>query len=197
MTNRLLRSMGFAIAMAGCTVAQASDTPSWYYAELGYASVDVGDVDGDGIDLELAGSLAFMGLPLFATLDYADISLDNDVDAEQLSFALGGYLNVGTDANPASLYAALSLEDISVDGAATADDDGPAIQLGARGMLTSNLEMHARTKFTDYSNAGSDLSLRFGATYRVWGPVLVNVDYESQNDLDIDTLHLGVRYRYY
>lgn len=197
MTTRLLRGLGVAVVAATCTLAQASDAPSWYYAELGYDSVDAGDIDGDGIDLELAGSLDFVGLPIFATLDYADISLDNDVDFEQLSFAVGGYLGIGTKANPASVYAALSLEDISGYGTTGADDDGPAIQVGARGMLTPNLELHARSKYTDYSDLGSDLSFRFGATYRVWGPIFANLDYESQTDLDIDYLHLGVRYSYY
>lgn len=197
MTKRLLRGLGLAIAAAACTSAYASDAPSWYYAELGYDSIDFGDIDGDGFSLELAGSLEFAGLPLFGTLDYADASLDNNVDAEQLSFALGGLLAVGTDANPATLYAALSFDDISTDGASQADDDGLGLQIGARGMLTPNLELHARSKYTDYSDFGSDLSFRFGATYRVWGPVFANIDYESQTDLDLDTLHLGVRYSYY
>lgn len=197
MTKRLLRGLGVAIAAAACTGAQASDAPSWYYAELGYDSVDVGEIDGDGINLELAGSLDFIGLPLFGSLEYADVSLDNDVDAEQLSFAVGGHWGIGTDANPASVYAALSFEDFSTDGAVAFDDDGPAIQIGARGLLTSNLELHARAKYTDYSDLGSDLALRFGATYRVWGPIFANLDYESQTDLDLDYLHLGVRYSYY
>lgn len=198
MTNRLLRGIGIAIAAAACTTASASDAPGWYYAELGYNSVDAADIDGDGIDLEVAGGLDFIGLPVFAVLDYADSSLDNDADIEQLSFALGSSLSIGTDANPASVYAALSFEDVSVEsGGASADDDGPGIQIGARGMLTSNLELHARSKYIDFSDAGSDLSLRFGATYRVWGPLFANLDYESLTDLDVDYLHLGIRYSYY
>lgn len=198
MTTRLLRGLSLAAATAVCAVAHADHEPSWYYAEIGYDDVEAGEVDGDGIDIELAGSLDFVGLPVFATLDFTDASLDNDVDVERLSFAIGGYLAIGTDANPANVYAALSLEDISADGGdGSAEDDGPGIQLGARGMLTPNLELHARSKYTDLSDFGGDLSFRFGATYRVWGPLFVNLDYDSQTDLDVDTLHLGVRYRYY
>ena len=202
MTRTLMSALALSGAcLAFSNTAAAGGDLDWFYADAAYYDVDVRVGDSSGYGVEIAGSLEDFGLPVFGMLEYVDLGYDDDHIVRLGSLTLGYAHAIGTDALPASIYGGLHFDQIEIDDRPCCpdqDDSGVGIQLGFRGQLKSNLELHARSKYTqiDFLAEDSELSFRLGGVYDVWGPLSATFDYEQLTKLDQSFIQIGVRYDY-
>lgn len=147
-------------------LASAAAEPRYTYLEAGYEHLEIDgrglDVDGGGFNL--GGSLRLAD-QVFLQAEYSLVDLDFGIDAQQFSAAIGGYLPLRSDLH---LVGTVGFASAELDTrAGDVDDDGLLASGGVRWMAREALELTAKLTYSDFDDAGDDVSLTIGGLYNL------------------------------
>ena len=173
--------LGVTALFVAANLAQAQEI-NYNYAELRYLDSEIGNADGDGI--EIAGSYQidpeWLVIGSYSSQDFGF------ADWDVLEAGIGYIL---PDVNGFNLMSSISIIDSEF---GNDDDNGVRLSTGVRTELTNQLEGRA---FINYLNIdGSDLFVELGADYFFSPQIAAGA--EVQLGSDTDTFSIGVRWFY-
>lgn len=161
--NRTLKMLLVGAALTPFA-AMADDNLSYTYVQAGYAQTDIDDVNADGDEYSLSGSLAlssnwhtFAG---FSKGELDDNGADFDVTGWQIGLGYNHPVNSKADVIARLSYLRMDIDTPLGD----ADEDGFGISVGLRGRLAPAFELEGAVNYTDLGDFGDDTS--FGAAAR-------------------------------
>lgn len=181
-------ALGAALALGFGTHALAAEGFSYSNAEIGYASTEIGGIDGDGLTFGFSAGFASN---FFAFAGYNDFSYDGPLSSNQLTVGAGFHwpLNDKVD-----LVTGLSYEEfkVKVSGLGSASDDGFGLSAGLRGRITDQFELSGGGKYIDLGG-GSDDIIWMAAAHWYFTPTLALGADISDSD---DGTTFGIKLRY-
>ena len=150
------KHFALAVLLAAAPFAASAGELSYTFVEAGYAQTDIDDLgDGDGFGIN--GSLELNDM-FHVFGGYSQQQQDEsgvEVDLDQFRIGLG-YNHAASDRTDILLRVAyeraefdVGMDNVSVDASA----DGYSLEVGARSMLTENLEVSVMGGYTDAGNA--------------------------------------------
>ncbi|NJN50419.1 MAG: outer membrane beta-barrel protein [Gammaproteobacteria bacterium] len=167
MMNKKMTATKIAGVVAGVMLANAAlaaDGPQYTYVEGGYSWVDYDDLNADGDAFNIGGSIAATDMiHLFAGYQDGEVevgSFDIDVSTMQLGAGLNVELSPTTDL---VATAAWVRADLDANAFGSDDEDGYALGVGVRAMITPQFELNGGVSYVDISD--DDTSLNIGAVY--------------------------------
>lgn len=178
---QLFKRSSVALLLAG-SLASAQDI-SYDFAELRYLDSEIGNQDGDGI--EVAGSYQF-DPEWLVTGSYSAQDFGSSFDVDILEIGVGYIL---PQTNGFDLVGAASIVNADY---GDDDDNGFRLALQARSNFTEQLEGRASLNYLDVND--SDLFIELGADY-FFSPQL-SAGAEIQLGSDTDTISIGARWYY-
>lgn len=164
------------VVLCASTLALAAEKepPKWSYIEAGYIDFSP-DGDAPSDDGWYAGGSAglFKHFHIFAEYD----------DVGDFTFWNAGFGWHGLLGEPADLYFQAQWNDVSVDSpGGDVDDDGYEVGAGVRWKVIKWLEVKGQVNWSDYSDAGDDVTGEAGVLFTFLGDKIgVGATYEVQN----------------
>ncbi|ETX10120.1 hypothetical protein MUS1_04170 [Marinomonas ushuaiensis DSM 15871] len=178
----------------------AAEAPRWNFLSGSYGSGESDDIDYTGLNFsgnKLINDNVFIAVG-FSTLsgDY-DYSSSVNVDVDQSILSVGvGYregINTTTD-----LFSSVSFLRASITQSATGyvtqkdSDTGFNVKLGARSMISDEVELMAAIYHTEYESGRTGVTI--GALYNVNSEFSIGADYDKSDDTS--SFSLGAYYFY-
>jgi len=153
--------------LAGVLMAHAAiaaDGPQYTYVEGGYGWIDYDDVNADGDAFNIGGSLAVTDMfHLFAGYQDGEIEVSNfDIDVSTMQ--LGGGMNIELSPTVDLVATAAWVRaELDASGFGSDNEDGYALGVGVRAMVTPQFELNGGVSYVDVSD--DDTALNVGAVY--------------------------------
>ena len=189
------KHFALAVLLAAAPFAASAGELSYTFVEAGYARTDIddlGDGDGFGVNGSLALNDMFHVFGGYSQQQQEESGVEVDLD----QFRIGlGYNHAASDRTDILLRVAYERAESDVGivdvGTINGEADGYSLEVGARSMLTENLEVSVMGGYTDVINAGrlgsrvlSASSLSSDDVYNLKGEKLGSI---KELMLDIDT----------
>jgi hypothetical protein len=196
MKKTRLAAVATGVVLAAATqLAAAASGPEYTYAELGYVYTNGDDIDGNGFDANISfGATDMIFLKFGYQRDQLDVTgVTADVDADKFLIGGGAHFQV---MDKTDLVGSLSYVDIEYTGIVPSQgDDGYEAAIGARSMLTKELELNAFFTYASrdnlVNNEDDDTIYSLGAVYKL------NKDFSLVGNFDhgedVDNYGVGVR----
>lgn len=176
------------------TPATQAEDISYNYLDVGYARVDIDDINEEADGFQLRGS-AEVTKNIFIFSNYSDLTADVegfDVDVSEFDLGVGYAVPVGA---ASSLYGKLSYVNAEAEFLGiSVDDDGYGLAAGLRTRPTTNFELEGYVDYVDLSDLGDETS--FGAAARYFVAPQFAVAAELVFGDDATTYGLGVRWHW-
>lgn len=144
--------------------AMAADGPQYTYVEAGYSWIDFDDFNADGDAFNIGGSLAVTDMfHLFAGYQDGEVEVGSfDIDVSTMQ--LGGGMNIELSPTVDLVATAAWVRaDLDANAFGSGDDDGYALGVGVRAMVTPQFELNGGVSYVDVSD--DDTALSVGAVY--------------------------------
>lgn len=145
---------------------------SYSYIEVGYAHVDLDDIEVDGHSQDVGFNGGFLrgsvelGEFFYLFGGYVSASDDDfgaDIDFDQLQVGVGYRFGLSEHVDLLSEISYLE-EEIDISGHDTEEEDGYRASVGVRGLLTDRLEGFVKANYTRLQADGHDAETSFGGT---------------------------------
>lgn len=176
--------------------------PNWNNIEVSYAKADIDELDNISLKGFSAAGSALIGNDFFLQGRFTSVSdkvrvfsTNTKVDLDWTSVGFG-YRYAATSST--DVYATLAYEGLDVKASALGssfsdDESGYSIAVGARSMLTDNLEAKGSISYMDIGD-GSDTAFEIGGSYYFTPQIAAGASYLKAQDLDV--LMLTGRYSF-
>lgn len=174
------------MALSFGSLASEGKNLSYNFFQVDYSSYTA-DVSGTEIDADGFGlGLSFeAGENTFIAVSRDQLSGDifgTDFDGTDLKVGVGGAWAINPSSDFFSVVSFLK-SDIEVDGFGSDDDNGYAIDLGVRGMVSDTVEMFGAMNYVDIFD-GNDTGLTAGVRFITSDNFGIVLSYQTADDTD-------------
>lgn len=150
-----------ALGLSGSVLA--ADGFSYSYAELGYVSSELDDIDVDGDGFALRGSYEF-NERFHGFVEYSDLDYDFDVSGEMLELGAGLAWPLNPNLDFVGTVSYVKAE-VDVPFFGSIDDDGFGLGAGLRSRVMEQLELTGGINYVSFDEGGDDTAFELGARY--------------------------------
>ncbi len=185
-TKKLAATLGLATVLLTPLTALADDI-SYTYVEVDYIRIDP-DSGGSENGWDINGNLS-LGDSWYLTGSYGSVDLGGP-DFERFSAGLGWHTSI-SERTDFLVEGSYERAEIGI-----FDENGYSAAIGLRSNINEHLELGAKVGYIDFGDDADGFAASVNALFKInqtWG---VNLAYETDEDIDVDILSVGVRARF-